>query len=80
MLLFDTYKLIATNNKITSTQLELSNGVSYPQGRMDPNTEIAKTYKTLMSYTKSFNDQLTRLTIDLKSFHDLCGIPFNYEL
>ena len=56
MLLFDTYKLIATNNKITSTQLELSNGVSYPQGRMDPNTEIAKTYKTLISYTKSFND------------------------
>ena len=37
--------------------------------------EIAKTYKTLMPYTKSFKDYLTGSTIDLKSFHDLCGIP-----
>ena len=28
-----------------------------------------------MPYTKSFKDYLTGSTIDLKSFHDLCGIP-----
>ena len=53
MFLFNTYN-IANNRSFTSAQLEMSNGIFYPQERMEPTMEIAKTYRTLMQYVKGF--------------------------
>lgn len=48
MFLFNTYN-IADGQTVTCTQIEVSNGVFYPQERMNPAIEIANTYRTLMS-------------------------------
>lgn len=75
MLLFNTYN-IANDQTITSAQLEMSNGVLYPQERMNPTFEIVKTYRTLMSFSKGFNDNLSGPTIILRSFQDVYGILY----
>ena len=54
----------------------MSNRVFYLHERMEPTTDIAKTYRTLMQHVKAFNDYLSGPTIDLKSFQDLYGILY----
>lgn len=58
MFLFNTYN-IANNRTITSCQLELSNGVYYPQERLEPTTQLAKTYRTLLGYNQGFFSHVT---------------------
>ena len=54
MLLFNTYK-IANDRSFSDAQLELSNGIFYPQERLQPGTELSRTYRTLLEYEKGFN-------------------------
>ena len=75
MFLFNTYN-IANNRTITSARLELSSGVFYPQKRMEPTLQIAKTFRELTEYNKAFNDYLSGQFIDLKSFQELYGILY----
>lgn len=75
MFVFNTYN-IADNKTITRAQLELANGVFYPERVMDPTNEIGKAYRDLIEYTKGFNDHLSGPTIDLKSFQNLYGILY----
>ena len=75
MFVFNTYN-IANARTITSARLELSNGVFYPEGAMNPTNEMAKVYRELIEYNKSFNDYLSGPTINLKSFKDLYGILY----
>ena len=75
MFLFNTYN-IANGQTFSDVQLELSNGIFYPQERLQPTTEVSKTYRTLMEYEKGFNSYFTSPTIDLKSFKDLYGILY----
>ena len=64
---YSTYN-IANARTIVDAQLELGSGIFYPQERMRPTSEIAKTYRTLLSYQKQFNSVFTSPTITLKSF------------
>lgn len=75
MFVFNTYN-IANARMITSAQLELSNGVFYPERIMNPTTEMAKAFRDLLEYNKGYNDHLTGPTIDLKSFQELYGILY----
>ena len=75
MLLFNTYN-IANAQTFTDPQLELSNGVFYPQDRLHPSTEIAKTYHTLMKYQTGHNKYISNPPIDLKSFQNLYGMLY----
>ena len=75
MFVFNTYN-IANARTITSAQLELSNGVFYPERIMNPTTEMAKAFRELTEYNKGYNDYLTGPTIDLKSFKELYGILY----
>ena len=49
MFALDTYN-VGGNAQITECQLEIANGVYYPQERMHPFTEITKTFWNLMQY------------------------------
>ena len=73
MFVFNTYN-IANARTITSAQLKLGSGVSYPSEIMNPTTQMAKMHRELLEYKKGFNDILVGSTIDLKSFKDLYGI------
>ena len=75
MFLFNTYK-IANDRTFSDAQLELSNRVFYPQERLQPTTELAKTYRTLMEYEKGFNSYFTSPAIDLESFKNLYGMLY----
>ena len=75
MFLFNSYNT-ANGQTFIDAELELSNGVFYPQERMQPATEVSKTYRTLMEYEKGFNSYFTSPTIDLKSFVDLYGMLY----
>ena len=75
MFVFNTYN-IANARTITSAQLELSNGVFYPEKVMNPTTQMVKIHRELTEYNKGFNDHLSGSTIDLKSFKDLYGILY----
>ena len=72
---FNTYG-IANYRTFTDVQLELSNGVYYPQERHNPTTEIVKTYRTLLGYQKKFNAHFTSPLISLKDFQSLYGILY----
>ena len=74
-LVFNTYN-IANNRTFTDVQLELSNGIYYPQERHNPTTEIVKTYRTLLGYRKEFNAHFTSPLISLKDFQSLYGILY----
>ena len=75
MFVFNTYN-IADARTITSAQLELSNGVFYPERIMNPTAELAKTYRELIEYNKDFNNYMVGPTISQKSFKDLYGILY----
>lgn len=75
MFLFNTYN-IANGRSFTDAQLELSNGIFYPQERLQPTTELSKTYRTLTEYEKGFNSYFSSPTIDLKSFKELYGMLY----
>ena len=75
MFLFNTYN-IANAQTFIDAQLELRNGVFYPQERLRPNTEISKTYHTLMNYHAGYNNYVVNPTIDLKSFQNLYGMLY----
>ena len=75
MFVFNTYN-IANARTITSAQLELSNGVFYPETVRNPTTQMVKLHRELTEYNKGFNDHLTGSTIDLKTFKDLYGILY----
>ena len=64
---YSTYH-IANARTIVDTQLELGSGTFYPQERMRPTDELAKTYRTLLSYQKQFNSFFTNPMITLKLF------------
>ena len=68
MFLFNTYN-IANGQSFTQAQLELKNGVYYPQKSIQSKIEISKTYNTLMKYkTGCGGDCLSDPTIDLQTF------------
>lgn len=73
--IFNTYN-IANGRTITMAQLELSNGIFYPQEQMNPTDELGKTYRTLLQYNKYFNDYLTAGSIDINSFQNLYGLLY----
>lgn len=75
MFLFNTYN-ITNNRTITSCQLELSNGVYYPQERLEPTTQLAKTYRTLLGYNQGFVSHVTSPSIDMDTFKDLYGLIY----
>ena len=75
MFLFNTYNT-ANGQTITPAQLEMSNSVLHPQERINLKVEVAKTYRTLISYTKGFNVYLSEPTVSLKSFQDPYGILY----
>lgn len=75
MFLFNTYHT-ANGRTITPAQLEMSNSVLHPQERINLKVEVAKTYRTLISYTKEFNVYLSEPTVSLKSFQDPYGILY----
>ena len=62
--MFDTLSVGSGNRQFTNVQLELSNGVFYPQERMEPHREVARINRTLMRYSRQFNDYLRGPTID----------------
>lgn len=73
--LFNTYN-VANARTITMAQLELTNGIYYPQEQMNPTNELVKTYRTLLQYNKSFNDFLTASSIDIENFQNLYGMIY----
>ena len=75
MFVFNTYN-IANARTITSAQLELSNGVLYPERIINPTKDIAEAYRKLIEYNKGYNDYLSGPTINFKSFKDLYGILY----
>ena len=75
MFLCNTYN-IANAQTFSNAQLELSNGVFYPQEILHPSTEVSKTYDTLMKYQSGHNNYIANPTIDLKSFQNLYGMLY----
>ena len=73
--LFNTYN-IANARTFSNARLELSNGISYPNEELKPDTEIVQAYRTLMEYQKDFNAYYTSPTITLKSFQLLYGLIY----
>ena len=71
---FDTYS-IPGGRYFTEAQLELNNGIFYPQERLQPTAEIVRVYKTLMKYQMGqINNTITNPTIDLSLFRSLYGL------
>ena len=75
MFLFNIFA-IANHQTITNAQLELSNGVLYPQERMKRNKEVARAYRTLTRYSRQFNYVLSGPTINANIFKELYGILY----
>lgn len=70
---FNTFN-IANGRTIIDAQLELGNGIFYPQERLRPTAELTKTYRALMEYDKGFNSYFTSPTIDISAFRNLYRI------
>lgn len=55
MFTFNTYKIAGNDRTIVDCQLELSNGIFYPQERLRPTSELTKTQKTETCLSVSVN-------------------------
>ena len=73
---YDTYNA-PSGRQVTRAQLELGNGVYYPQIELNPKNELTRVYKRFIEYNRFINEgSLEGSFIDITLFRDLHSALF----
>ena len=76
MLAFDTFGAATEKARFTKERLRVGGGSFYPETAMNPDSELARTYKNLMSFNGGLNNTILNPTIDIESFEKLYGLIY----
>ena len=74
--LYDTFSVSNNNTRITDCQLEIANGIEYPEVQYTPNSDISRIYRDVLKYVHLNNDYQGGTLLNRANFESL--FPFLY--
>ena len=74
--LYDTFSISSNDRKITDCQLEIANGIEYPEVQYTPNSDISRIYRDVLKYVHLNNDYQGGTLLKRANFESL--FPFLY--
>ena len=74
--LYDTFSVSTDPQNITDCQLEIANGIEYPEVQYTPNSDISRIYRDVLKYVHLNNDYQGGTLLNRSNFQSL--FPFLY--